>query len=55
MRQLHEEDQPALVMDVEAGADGRHGVCADTRTPSAPPLVAYCSAPRGRAARYCAQ
>ncbi|SCF70721.1 hypothetical protein GA0115255_103596 [Streptomyces sp. Ncost-T6T-2b] len=48
-RRLHEEDQPALIVGVRAGADGRHWVCADARTPSAPPLVAY--VPRRRDTR----
>ncbi|MFE9053195.1 hypothetical protein [Streptomyces rubiginosohelvolus] len=48
-RRLHEEDQPALVVGVRAGADGRHWVCADARTPSAPPLIAY--VPRKRDTR----
>ncbi|MGA6170864.1 hypothetical protein ACPEIF_11515 [Streptomyces sp. NPDC012600] len=40
-RRLHEEDQPALIVGVRAGADGRHWVCADARTTSAAPLFAY--------------
>lgn len=48
-RRLHEEDQPALIVGVRAGADGRHWVCADARTPSAPPLIAY--VPRRRDTR----
>ncbi|MFE7334721.1 hypothetical protein [Streptomyces griseus] len=45
-RRLHEHDQPALIVGVRTGADGRHWVCADARTPSAPPLISY--VPRGR-------
>ncbi|ROV65270.1 hypothetical protein D3105_28375 [Streptomyces globisporus] len=48
-RRLHGEDQPALIVGVRAGADGRHWVCADARTPSAPPLIAY--VPRKRDTR----
>ncbi|MGW1292919.1 hypothetical protein [Streptomyces sp. NPDC002533] len=48
-RRLYEQDQPALIVGVRAGADGRHWVCADARTPSAPPLVAY--VPRRRDTR----
>ncbi|MEW2135546.1 hypothetical protein AB0892_02860 [Streptomyces sp. NPDC005409] len=40
-RRLHEEPQPALVVGVRAGAKGRHWVCADARTRSAAPLIAY--------------
>lgn len=40
-RRLHGEPQPALVVGVRAGADGRHWVCADARTRSAAPLIAY--------------
>ncbi|MFD3697988.1 hypothetical protein ACFWUZ_17845 [Streptomyces sp. NPDC058646] len=40
-RRLHEEPQPALIVGVRAGADGRHWVCADARTRSAAPLIAY--------------
>ncbi|MEU4730122.1 hypothetical protein [Streptomyces sp. NPDC023588] len=38
---LHEEPQPALIVGVRVGANGRHWVCADARTRSAAPLVAY--------------
>ncbi|MGW6586040.1 hypothetical protein [Streptomyces globisporus] len=48
-RRLHGEDQPALIVGVRAGADGRHWVCADARKPSAPPLIAY--VPRKRDTR----
>ncbi|WP_255311923.1 hypothetical protein [Streptomyces sp. PTY087I2] len=48
-RRLYEEDQPALIVGVRTGADGRHWVCADARTPSAPPLISY--VPRGRDTR----
>lgn len=48
-RRLHEEDQPALIVGVRTGADGRHWVHPDARTPSAPPLVPY--VPRGRDTR----
>ncbi|MFE9700431.1 hypothetical protein [Streptomyces sp. NPDC006270] len=37
---LHGEPQPALIVGVRAGADGRHWVCADADTRSAPPLIA---------------
>ncbi|MFF3316398.1 hypothetical protein ACFYV5_12915 [Streptomyces sp. NPDC003035] len=40
-RRLHEEPQPALIVGVRAGADGRHWVCADARTRSSAPLIAY--------------
>ncbi|MFF1265342.1 hypothetical protein ACFVZE_05830 [Streptomyces anulatus] len=40
-RRLYEEEQPALIVGVRAGADGRHWVCADARTRSAAPLIAY--------------
>ncbi|MFF8605659.1 hypothetical protein ACF06X_06945 [Streptomyces sp. NPDC015346] len=40
-RRLHGEPQPALIVGVRAGADGRHWVCADARTRSAAPLIAY--------------
>ncbi|MFJ6797297.1 hypothetical protein [Streptomyces sp. NPDC091268] len=40
-RRLHEERQPALIVGVRVGADGRHWVCADARTRSAAPLIAY--------------
>lgn len=40
-RRLYEEEQPALIVGVRAGADGRHWVCADARTRTARPLVAY--------------
>ncbi|MFI7289684.1 hypothetical protein ACIBRY_24005 [Streptomyces anulatus] len=40
-RRLYAEEQPALIVGVRAGADGRHWVCADARTRTAPPLVAY--------------
>ncbi|UZI30707.1 hypothetical protein [Streptomyces sp. VB1] len=43
-RRLHAEEQPALIVGVRAGADGRHWICADARTRTAPPLIAY--APR---------
>lgn len=36
-RRLYEEEQPALIVGVRAGADGRHWVCADARTRSAAP------------------
>ncbi|MEU9236022.1 hypothetical protein [Streptomyces subrutilus] len=38
---LHGEPQPALIVGVRAGADGRHWVCPDARTRSAEPLIAY--------------
>ncbi|MFJ9078245.1 hypothetical protein ACIRO3_23870 [Streptomyces sp. NPDC102278] len=38
---LHGQSQPALIVGVRAGADGRHWVCADARTRSAAPLIAY--------------
>ncbi|MFE9933671.1 hypothetical protein [Streptomyces sp. NPDC005533] len=38
---LHEEPQPALIVGVRAGRNGRHWVCADARTRSAAPLIAY--------------
>ncbi|MGW7450154.1 hypothetical protein [Streptomyces sp. NPDC054787] len=38
---LHGEPQPALIVGVRVGANGRHWVCADARTRSAVPLVAY--------------
>ncbi|MFJ9108883.1 hypothetical protein [Streptomyces sp. NPDC102283] len=44
-RRLFGEEQPALIVGVRAGADGRHWVCADARTRTAPPLIAY--TPRG--------
>ncbi|RPK82203.1 hypothetical protein [Streptomyces sp. ADI98-10] len=40
-RRLYEEEQPALIVGVRAGSDGRHWVCADARTRTARPLVAY--------------
>ncbi|MFH9266245.1 hypothetical protein ACH4KN_18605 [Streptomyces sp. NPDC017546] len=40
-RRLHGAAQPALIVGVRAGADGRHWVCADARTRSAAPLIAY--------------
>ncbi|MET9609875.1 hypothetical protein ABZZ17_33225 [Streptomyces sp. NPDC006512] len=40
-RRLHGEPQPALIVGVRAGADGRHWVCSDARTRSAAPLIAY--------------
>ncbi|MEI5036478.1 hypothetical protein RB201_38925 [Streptomyces sp. S1A(2023)] len=40
-RRLHEKEQPALLVGVRAGADGRHWICADARTRTAPPLIAY--------------
>ncbi|MGW6866640.1 hypothetical protein ACWGHM_14830 [Streptomyces sp. NPDC054904] len=40
-RRMHEEPQPALIVGVRAGADGRHWVCPDARTRSAAPLIAY--------------
>lgn len=40
-RRLYEKEQPALIVGVRAGADGRHWVCADARTRTARPLVAY--------------
>ncbi|MFD3871872.1 hypothetical protein [Streptomyces sp. NPDC058623] len=40
-RRLYEEPQPALIVGVRAGADGRHWVCPDARTRSAAPLIAY--------------
>ncbi|WP_097869866.1 hypothetical protein, partial [Streptomyces sp. rh34] len=40
-RRLHREAQPALIVGVRAGADGRHWVCADARTRSAAPLITY--------------
>ncbi|MFD4689834.1 hypothetical protein [Streptomyces sp. NPDC058463] len=38
---LYGEPQPALIVGVRAGADGRHWVCADALTRSAAPLIAY--------------
>lgn len=40
-RRLHGGPQPALIVGVRAGADGRHWVCADARTRSAAPLISY--------------
>ncbi len=40
-RRLHGEPQPALVVGVREGADGRRWVCADARTGSAAPLIAF--------------
>ncbi|MEU9378529.1 hypothetical protein AB0D94_32910 [Streptomyces sp. NPDC048255] len=40
-RRLHGEPQPALIVGVRVGANGRHWVCADARTRSAAPLIAY--------------
>ncbi|MFF4324046.1 hypothetical protein [Streptomyces sp. NPDC001568] len=40
-RRLHEQAQPALIVGVRTGADGRHWVCPDARTRSAAPLIAY--------------
>ncbi|MEU4179303.1 hypothetical protein [Streptomyces sp. NPDC026589] len=48
-RRLHEKEQPALIVGVRAGADGRHWICADARTRTAPPLIAYI--PRARDTR----
>ncbi|MFJ6611069.1 hypothetical protein ACIQPT_12370 [Streptomyces sp. NPDC091289] len=48
-RRLYEKEQPALIVGVRAGADGRHWVCADARTRTARPLVAYI--PRDRDTR----
>lgn len=49
-RRLYEKEQPALIVGVRAGADGRHWICADARTRTARPLVAY--APRNRDTRH---
>ncbi|MFG3406580.1 hypothetical protein [Streptomyces sp. NPDC048142] len=50
-RRLYEEEQPALIVGVRAGADGRHWVCADARTRTAPPLLAYIPRKRDTRAR----
>lgn len=48
-RRLYEKEQPALIVGVRAGADGRHWICADARTRTARPLIAY--VPRNRDTR----
>ncbi|MFJ2025239.1 hypothetical protein ACIODW_15775 [Streptomyces sp. NPDC087897] len=40
-RRLYEQEQPAMIVGVRVGKDGRHWVCPDARTTSAAPLVAY--------------
>lgn len=48
-RRLYEEAQPALIVGVRAGPDGRHWVYPDARTTAAAPLIAY--VPRRRDTR----